>query len=192
MATWQAPVDVITGTNLTSLLWNTQLGTNGSLRYLYDTQNTVIANALSRNVVLRKSTSTTLTAGGNADIAFDTITANYTNDQQNFPITTPITAIPFPQAGIYMVAFTARYTVVSNVTVKFTVTNGTTVIAQQHQQGYVASGNNITTSMVTIESSACTMTVNLLAANAGTFTAAAATNLLDANLQLRIVKINGQ
>jgi hypothetical protein len=192
MATWTAPVTVVNGDNLSALLWNNQLGTNGSLRYVYDVQNTIIANTLSRNVVLRKSTSTVLAAAGNSDIAFDTITANYSNDQLNFPITTPITAIPFTQAGIYMVSFTSRYSVASNITIKFTVTNGTTVIAQQHQQAYIAAGNVIVSTMITIESSSCTMTVNVLSSAAGTFTAAAATSTVDANMQLRIVKISGQ
>lgn len=192
MATWTAPVNVVTGDNLSALLWNTQLGLNGSLRYLYDTQNTVIANTLSRNVVLRKSTNTVLALGGNSDIAFDTITSNYTNDQLNFPITTPVTAIPFPQAGVYMASFTLRYSVASNITVKFTVTNGTTVIAQQSQLAYIANGNVITSALIPIESTSCTLTVNILAGVAGTATAAAATSTADANMQLRLVKITGQ
>ena len=192
MATWNAPANVINGDNLSALLWNNQLGASGSLQYVYDTQNTIISNTLSRNVVLRKSTNTVLALGGNSDIAFDTITANYTNDQLNFPITTPVTAIPFPQAGVYMVSFTSRCGVASNVTTRFTVTNGTTVIALQHQQAYLANGNVTVSTMVTIESSSCTMTVNLLSSAAVTFTAAAATSTVDANMQLRIVKITGQ
>jgi hypothetical protein len=192
MAIWTAPVTVVNGDNLSALLWNNQLGTNGSLRYVYDVQNTIIANTLSRNVVLRKSTNTVLAAGGNSDIAFDTITVNYSNDQLNFPITTPVTAIPFPQAGVYMASFTLRYTVASNITVKFTVTNGTTVIAQQNQLAYIANGNIITSALIPIESSSCTLTVNILASVAGTATAAAATSTVDANMQLRLVKITGQ
>ena len=192
MATWTAPVNVITGDNLSSALWNNQLGTNGSLRYLYDNLIEAQADILSRNVVLRRTTSLTLAAAGNSDIAFDAITNNYTNEQLNFPITTPVTAIPFPQAGIYMVSFTSRYTVASNITVRFIVTNGTTAIAQQHQQAYIAAGNVTVSTMVTIESSSCTMTVNVLSSAAGTFTAAAATGTVDANMQLRIVKITGQ
>jgi hypothetical protein len=192
MAIWTAPVTVVNGDNLSALLWNNQLGTNGSLRYVYDVQNTIIANTLSRNVVLRKSTNTVLAAGGNSDIAFDTITANYDNDQLNFPITTPVTAIPFPQAGVYMASFTLRYSVASNITVRFTTTDGTVVIAQQNQLAYIANGNVITSALIPIESSSCTLTVNVLATVAGTATAAAATSTVDANMQLRLVKITGQ
>jgi len=192
MATWTAPVNVVTGDNLSSLLWNTQLGTDGSLRYLYDNLTDTQAKTLSRNVILRRTTNLTLALGGNSDIAFDAITANFTNDQLNFPITTPITAIPFPQAGIYMVSFTSRYSVASNITVRFIVTNGPTSIAQQHQQAYIAAGNVTVSTMVTSESSGCTMTVNVLSSAAGTFTAAAATGTVDANMQLRLVKISGQ
>jgi hypothetical protein len=192
MATWTAPVNVITGDNLSTVLWNTQLGATGSLRYLYDNLITTQANTLSRNVVLRKSTNTVLAAGGNSDIAFDSITINYTNDQLNFPITTPVTAIPFAQAGVYMASFTLRYNIISNIIVKFTVTNGTTIIAQQNQLAYIANGNIITSALIPIESSSCTLTVNILASVAGTATAAAATSTVDANMQLRLVKITGQ
>lgn len=192
MATWNAPVNVINGDNLSALLWNNQLGASGSLQYLYDTQNTVIANTLSRNVILRKSTNTVLALGGNSDIAFDTIMTYFTNDQLNFPITTPVTAIPFPQAGVYMASFTLRYSVAAVITVKFTVSNGTVAFAQANQLSYVANGNVITSALIPIESSGCTLTVNILASAAGTATAAISTSTADANMQLRLVKITGQ
>jgi hypothetical protein len=66
---------------------------------------------------LRKSTNTVLALGGNSDIAFDVIQTTYVNDQLNFPITTPVTAkVPLPSAGMYLVTFSMRYSVASNIT----------------------------------------------------------------------------
>lgn len=190
MAIFTPPADVSTGTNLTASLWNDQLGGNGSVRYLYDTQNTVVSNALSRNVILRKSTNTVLAAGGNSDIAFDTIIIVYANDQLNFPITTSVTAVPFPTAGMYLATFSMRFTVASTITVRFTVNNGVNSIAQQNQIAYPANANIISTAILSSESSGCTVTINVLSSAAGTITAAAPTGTVDGNMMLKIVKLN--
>jgi hypothetical protein len=190
MAVFNTPSDVSTGTNLTASLWNDQLGTNGSLKYLYDTQNTVIANALSRNVILRKSTNTVLAAAGNADIAFDTIYVLRGIEQNNFPITTPVTAVPFPQIGMYLATFSMRYTVASTITVKFTVSDGLAVDAQQNQVAYLANGNIISTAILTSATLTSTVTINVTSSAAGTITAASPSSTVDGNMMLRIIKLN--
>lgn len=101
--TWNTPTDVSTGDNLTATLWNNQLGTNGSLKFIYETQ-------LKRHVVLYKSTNTVFPLAGNQDITFDTIISNYDNQQLNFPITLPITNIPLPAEGMYIATYQFRST----------------------------------------------------------------------------------
>ena len=183
MAIFNTPVNVSTGTNLTASLWNDQLGANGSVKYLYD-------NTISRNVILRKSTNTVLALGGNADIAFDTIVTTYTNDQLNFPITTPVTNIPLPTMGMYLATFTMRYSVASNITVRFITTDGAIAIAHQNQLAYLANGNITTTAILTSNSNTCAVTVNVLSSAAGTITAAAPTGTVDGSMMLRIVQLN--
>lgn len=191
MAVFNTPADVSTGTNLTASLWNDQLGGNGSVRYLYDTQNTVISNTLSRNVILRKSTNTVLALGGNSDIAFDTIVTEFTNEQLNFPITTPVTAVPFPTSGMYLATFSMRFSVASTITVRFTVNNNVGgVIAQQNALAYPANANHISTAILSSEIAGMTVTINVLSSAAGTITAAAPTSTVDGNMMLKIVKLN--
>lgn len=121
MASWNTPTDVSTGTALTTLLWNNQLGTNGSLQYVYDELNTT---QLKRNIVLHKSTNTVYGAAGNLDIAFDTIIANYADQQLNFPVTTPITNIPLPAAGMYILAYQYRISATNTVRCNVSVDDG--------------------------------------------------------------------
>ena len=187
MAIFNTPVDVSTGTNLTASLWNDQLGANGSVKYLYDTLN---SNTLSRNVILRKSTNTVLAAGGNADIAFDTIVTTYINDQLNFPITTPVTAVPLPTMGMYLATFGMRYSVASNITVRFITTDGAIATAHQNQLAYIANGTVITSAILTSNNNTCAVTVNVTSSAAGTITAAAPTGTVAGNMVLTIVRLN--
>lgn len=121
MASWNTPTDVSTGTALTTLLWNNQLGTNGSLQYVYDELNTT---QLKRNIVLHKSTNTVFGAAGNADIAFDIIVTDYAGQETNFPVSIPITNIPLPAEGMYIATYQFRCTTAVLVRSNFTVTSG--------------------------------------------------------------------
>jgi hypothetical protein len=121
---WNTPTDVSTGDNLTSTLWNNQLGANGSLKFVYDELTTT---QLKRNVVLYKSTNTVFGAAGNSDIAFDTIISNYGNQQLNFPVTVPITNIPLPAEGMYVITYQYRATAAVIVRSNFFVTTGALV-----------------------------------------------------------------
>jgi hypothetical protein len=121
MATWNTPTDVISGQALTSLLWNDQLGANGSLQYLYDELNGI---QLKRHVVLYKSTNTVFAAAGNSDIAFDTIVADFANQQLNFAVTVPITNIPIPAAGMYVATYQFRTTAANIVRSNFFLVSG--------------------------------------------------------------------
>lgn len=119
--TWNPPTNVSTGNALTALLWNNQLGASGSLQYVYNELNTT---QLKRHIVLYKSTNTVFAGAGNADIAFDTIINNYTEQQLNFPVTVPITNIPLPADGMYVATFQSRTTVNTQLRCNFTVTTG--------------------------------------------------------------------
>jgi hypothetical protein len=114
--TWNPPSDVISGDNLTATLWNNQLGANGSLQFAYNQYTTT---QLKRNIVLYKSTNTVFGAAGNLDIAFDTIITNYGNQQLNFPVTVPITDIPLPTSGVYLVTHQFRCTTAIGVRSNF-------------------------------------------------------------------------
>jgi len=187
--TWTAPSNVSTGNALTALLWNNQLGTNGSLKYLYDTLTPV---ATARNVCLRRTTNLTLASAAASDIAFDSIVTSFTNQQQNFPITTPVTNIPLPSKGIYLVSFSLRWGAAANTAVICSVTNGTTTEAQMTSVAYIASVNFNSVFQIFSESSSCTFKINVqnnsLASQ--TATAAAATGTADGNMILRVTKVS--
>lgn len=118
MATWNNPTDVSTGTALTATLWNNLLGTNGSLKYVYD-------NITTSNIVLYKSTDTVFASTTIINIAFDTIITDYAGQQVNFPVTVPITDIPLPLAGMYMATFQQSGNASATVRTNFNVNDGT-------------------------------------------------------------------
>lgn len=170
MATWTAPTDVVTGQALTSLLWNEQLGANGSLQYVYDELNGI---QLKRHAVLYKSTNTVFAAAGNSDIAFDTIVNDFTDQRLNFPVTVPITNIPIPAAGMYIITFQFRTTAANvartnayltsgAVTRQFTDTANTSTAAVLH-----------THTMMFYAPASSTFKINLQVSAANTYTAAA-------------------
>ena len=164
--TWNNPTDVSTGTNLTSTLWNNLLGASGSLQYIYD-------NISQSRVVLRRSTNLTLSANVLADVSFDTIMTTFSNTQQNFPISTPVTNIPFPSAGMYAISFRYYNSVTTTVQIRFTVSNGVSSEMQAHMLSYTANEAVITSSLVFAESSSATVKVQVRSTLAATATAGA-------------------
>jgi len=119
--TWNTPTNVSTGNALTALLWNNLLGTSGSLQYVY---NELTTTQLKRYVTLYKSTNTVFAAAGTTNIAFDTIVTSYSGQQQDFPITTPITNIPIPAKGMYLATYQLRSTAAVVVRTNFLYQNG--------------------------------------------------------------------
>lgn len=185
--TWNAPTNVTTGTALTALLWNNQLGTSGSLKYLYDTLTPV---ATARNIVLRRSTNLTVNAATNTDVAFDTVITTYTNQQQNFTVTTPVTNVPLPSSGMYVASFLYSHSVTSNTTIRFLVSNGVTSELQASRLAFLATEPVLTTALIFSESSGCTVTVSVNCANAGTGTAQVPSGTVTGNMILRLVKVS--
>lgn len=114
--TWTNPTNVATGTNLTSSLWNDQLGGSGSLQYLYQRSRVTFG--------VSKSTTTALTAATSYTFVWDQIDPHAVDMQQNFVTPTfPTANIRLPYEGAYIATLFFRYSVVANVTVIFTVTN---------------------------------------------------------------------
>lgn len=149
---WNTPTDVSTGDNLTSTLWNNLLGTNGSLKFLYD-------QLTRRNVVLFKSTDTVFGGAGNSNIVFDTIVTKYTNQQLNFPVTVPITEIPLPSEGMYIVTYQFRAT--ASVTVRSNVIVTTGAVTSQYTDTVVTNTNILNTHTVMFFAPATSSTVRL-------------------------------
>lgn len=167
---WTPPTNVSTGNALTALLWNNLLGTNGSLKFLYDQ---ITGIQLKRHVVLYKSTNTVFGAAGASDIAFDTIITDFTDQQLNFPVTVPITNIPIPAAGMYAVTFQFRTTTAVIVRTNLFLTSGATV--RQFTDTSNTSTVNVlhTHSMMFYAPASSTFKVNLQVSAAATYTAAA-------------------
>jgi len=170
MATWTAPTDVVTGQALTSLLWNEQLGAAGSLQYVYDELNGI---QLKRNVVLYKSTNTVFAAAGNSDIAFDTIVADFADQQLNFPVTVPITNIPVPAAGMYVASFQFRTTAANIVRVNAFLTSGATTRQFTNTANTSTAAVLHTLAVMFYAPASSTFKINLQVSAANTFTAAA-------------------
>lgn len=170
MATWTAPTDVIAGQALTSLLWNEQLGAAGSLQYVYDELTGI---QLKRHVVLYKSTNTVFAAAGNSDLAFDTIVADFTDQQLNFPITTPVTNIPIPAAGMYVATFQFRTTTAVITRSNFFLTSGATT-RQFTDTANTSTANVLHSNTVMFYAPASsTVKLNVQVSAASTYTAAA-------------------
>ena len=185
--TWTSPSSVTTGTALTALLWNNQLGSSGSLQYLY---NTLTPVATARNIVLRRSTNLTVGAATNTDVSFDTIITTYTNQQQNFTVTTPVTQVPLPSSGMYVASFLYAHSVTSNTTIRFLQSNGITSELQSSRLAYLAGEAVLTTTLIFAEAAGSTITISVNCANAGTGTAQAPTAAVPGNMVLRLVKVS--
>lgn len=185
--TWTAPTNVSTGNALTALLWNNQLGTSGSLQYLY---NTLTPIATARNIVLRRSTNLTVNAATNTDVSFDTVITTYTNQQQNFAVVTPVTNVPFPSSGMYVASFLYAHSVASNTTIRFLASNGVTSELQNSRLAFLAGEAVLTTTLIFSESAGSTLTISVNCANAGTGTAQAPSSTVPGNMILRLVKVS--
>ena len=105
--TWTAPSNVSTGNALTALLWNNQLGTSGSVRYLYDQ---LSGRQWENRQIFTKSTNTVFAAAGNVDVAWDTRLLYNAGSEKNFSSVVPVTNIPIPQEGMYIFTFQYRAT----------------------------------------------------------------------------------
>jgi hypothetical protein len=115
MGTWNTPTTVATGTNLTSALWNDQLGADGSLQWLYDQTRATIA--------VSKSTNTALTAGTAYTFVWDILDVQAANMRQNIALPSfPTTQITLPSEGTYMATLYLRYSVAASMLVTFSTT----------------------------------------------------------------------
>lgn len=129
--TWTAPTNVATGNALTALLWNNQLGTSGSLRYVYDQ---ITTRAWENRQIFAKSTNTVFGVAGNADVIWDTRLLYNAGSEKNFSNTVPVTNIPIPQEGMYVFTFQYRSTVATRVDTRFFMFDGgaSTYLYQTH------------------------------------------------------------
>lgn len=104
--TWNTPTDVSTGNALTALLWNNQLGANGSLQYLY---NNGIGNY--QSLMINRNASQAIAANSSYTILFDTTILNN-------GFTTTITPASYVQpllTGYYAYAFVYVFSVNTQV-----------------------------------------------------------------------------
>lgn len=130
--TWVAPSNVSTGNALTALLWNNLLGTNGSMKYLYDQVN---GRQWENRQIFAKSTNTVFAAAGNVDVAWDTRLLYNNGSEKNPPNTSlPVTNIPIPQEGMYLFTFQYRATVSTRIDTRFYLFDGgaSTYLYQTH------------------------------------------------------------
>lgn len=185
MATWSTPISVNTGDNLTATLWNTLLGVNGSLQYVYDEVTTTL---LKRNVVLYKSTNTVFGAAGNSDIAFDTVITDFSGQQLNFPVTVPITNIPIPAFGMYIVTYQLRSSAAVVVRSNLFYTNG--AITRQFTSHQTPTANTLFThtSMIYAPDGNGTLKLNTQVSAAATITAVLPSST-DGSQVLTIVRV---
>lgn len=101
--TWNTPTDVSTGNALTALLWNNLLGTNGSLKYLYDyTEN--------KSLLVGRNVSTSIAANSTYTISWDTLARN-----NGFTVSVPTTSITIPETGYYVYTWGHSFTVATQV-----------------------------------------------------------------------------
>lgn len=129
--TWTAPTSVTTGNALTALMWNNQLGATGSLRYVYDQ---ITARAWENRQIFAKSTNTVLGAGANTDITWDTRLLYNAGSEKNFSSTVPVTTIPIPQEGMYLMTFQFQANAVTTLYSRFYMFDGgaSTYLYQTH------------------------------------------------------------
>lgn len=188
MATWNNPLDVTTGDNLTATLWNNLLGANGSLKYLYDNLGTT------RNIVLWNSTNKSATATTDVDLSFDTIVTTYATMQQNFPVTVPITDIPIPAEGMYNATFLHSYsngtaTTYGNITL--VVSDGTNTLYYTSSHRDVSSGFGLYCSTFTFYAMpSSTVTVRVYYPVNRIIVSTPITNSSGASFLLTIAKVN--
>jgi hypothetical protein len=130
--TWTAPSNVSTGNALTALLWNNQLGTSGSVRYLYDQ---LSGRQWENRQIFAKSTNTVFGGAGNVDVAWDTRLLYNAGSEKNFSSVVPVTTIPIPQEGMYNFTFQYRATVSTRIDIRFFMFDGgaSTYLYQIHQ-----------------------------------------------------------
>lgn len=160
--TWNTPTDVSTGNALTALLWNNQLGTNGSLAFLS-----------ARRVVLYKSTNTVFGGAASINIAFDTVVTTFADQQSSFPITTPVTNIPIPKQGMYVANFQWRFNTAVNMRTAFTYANGALSSSHQAQSTPVINTLQSDTVIFYAPDASGVLAVTLAAAGATTVSALA-------------------
>jgi len=118
--TWNTPTDVSTGNALTALLWNNQLGANGSLQYLY---NNGIGNC--QSLIINRNASQAIAANSSYTITFDTTIYN-----NGFTTTSTPTQFVQPLlTGFYAYTFVYGFSVNTQVYYRMIQATGAVTLA---------------------------------------------------------------
>jgi hypothetical protein len=159
MATWNTPTTVATGSNLTSALWNDQLGANGSLQWLYDQTRATIA--------VSKSTNTALTAGTSYTFVWDILDAAAANMRQNITLPSfPTTQIVLPTEGAYIVTLYLRYNAAATISTNFVTPSYTYTFDMPVR----ANTSSSATALIYATAANTALTVSVIASASGTVT----------------------
>lgn len=103
--TWNPPSNVSTGNALTAALWNNLLGTNGSLKFLYDPIDLVI---------IRQTPTPAIATNSSALVSWDYVFGN-----RGFSLPSlPFTSFTVPSTGMYLYTFTYLMNVSTNLRIR--------------------------------------------------------------------------